>query len=118
MPPKKFRVAPGDMKPVAIGYGACIASDRITVDGVPVGYCYREATEDAVDSGWRFFAGDESEEYADNPDNFAFYDINTITNCDPSIALVIESPVGSMFERDGLGHWVRVRLDDRGEVGR
>lgn len=56
-----------------------------------------------MDSGWRFFAGDESEAYAENPGNFAFHDINTIANYDPGIVVVIESPVGSVFERDGMG---------------
>lgn len=61
-----------------------------------------------MDSGWRFFAGDESEAYAENPGNFAFHDINTIANYDPRIVVVIESPVGSVFERDGMGQWTRV----------
>lgn len=108
---KKFHLAPDELKPIAVGYGACIASDRITVDGAPAGYCYREAGED-VDSGWRFFAGDESEAYAENPGNFAFYDINTIANYDPSIVVLIESPVGSMFERDSMGQWTRVPSDE------
>ncbi len=41
----------------------CIATDRITVDGLPVGYMYREKPEEGnpfegYDSGWRFTAGD------------------------------------------------------------
>ena len=45
----------------------CIATDRITVDGLPVGYMYREKPEEGdpferYDSGWRFTAGDESDE--------------------------------------------------------
>ena len=37
----------------------CIATDRITVDGLPVGYMYREKPEEGdpferYDSGWRF----------------------------------------------------------------
>ena len=46
----------------------CIATDRITVDGMPVGYMYREKPKEGAwfeeyDSGWRFTAGDESDEY-------------------------------------------------------
>ena len=64
---KKFRLRPHQIRPVATGRGACIATDRITVDGHPVCYAYREAPDFDVDSGWRFFAGDESQEYVDNP---------------------------------------------------
>jgi len=108
MPTKKFRLAPDELKRVAVGYGACIASDRIMVDGLSVGYCYREAT---VHSGWRFFPGDESDAYAENPDDFASDDIDPLANRDPSIARLIESPVGSMVERDDMCHWMSVRLD-------
>jgi hypothetical protein len=34
--------------------GFC-ATDKITVDGMNVGYMYREEPEDKMDSGWRFF---------------------------------------------------------------
>src|SRR5690606_13003593 len=94
------------MRQIAIGYGAAYASNRVTVDRARVGYCYREEPGSDVDSGWRFFAGDESQEYADNPDNFALYDINTIANYDPDITAILESPIGSSFERNGLGQLV------------
>lgn len=50
------------------GAGGCITTDRITVDGLPVGYMYREKTREGspfegYDSGWRFTAGDESDKY-------------------------------------------------------
>lgn len=44
----------------------CFAKDRILVDGCKVGYMYREEPDvdcEMADSGWRFTAGDESEEY-------------------------------------------------------
>jgi hypothetical protein len=56
-----------------------------------------------ADSGWRFFAGDECQEYVDNPNNLAIYDINTIANYDSSIASILESPVGSAYERNENG---------------
>src|SRR6266705_2951717 len=70
--------------------GGCFASDRITVDGMKVGYMYREEPDKDLDSGWRFFSGDETQEYADNPDNFAIYEVNTICNYDPSISPYID----------------------------
>ncbi len=55
-----------------------LATDHITVDGHRVGYMYREQGDFEVDSGWRFFSGLESDEYANDPENLTFYDVNTI----------------------------------------
>ena len=86
--------------------GSCLATDRITVDGEQVGYCYRESADGALDSGWRFFAGDESETYVDDPDRIGLYDVNTIANYDPRILAILDAPVGSAFETaDVTGHW-------------
>ena len=42
----------------------CIVSDKITKEGYKVGYMYREKPDEGVpNSGWRFTAGDESDEY-------------------------------------------------------
>ncbi len=96
-----FRLARNRIRDLARGHGACFASDRITVDGMKVGFCYREAPDFEADGGWRFFAGDESEEYTDCEENFAIYDINTIANYDPDIIPLLDAPEGSAFQRDG-----------------
>ena len=42
----------------------CVVSDKITKEGFKVGYMYREKPEEGrPDSGWRFLAGNEDEEY-------------------------------------------------------
>ena len=79
---KQFKLSADQIRSLARGRGSCIASDHITVEGLPVGYMYREQGDSALDSGWRFFSGAESQQYADNPDNFALYDVNTIANYD------------------------------------
>jgi len=81
------------------GPKGCIATDRITVDGSKVGYMYREEPDFDGDSGWRFTAGDESDEYMDNPDNSGIYDLNSICNDDPDIIEFLKSEAGSAFER-------------------
>ena len=106
MTPKTFRLALAELKPLAVGHGACLATDRITVDGEAVGFCYREEPANGVDSGWRFMAGDETQEYADDPCNWAFYDVNTIANYEAGITSIIEAPVGSAFERDQFGRFI------------
>ena len=81
----------------------CIATNRITVEGCKVGYCYREKPDGGWDSGWRFTAGDESEAYMDDPNNAEIYKLNTICNDDPDIILLLNLPVPCAFERDENG---------------
>jgi hypothetical protein len=100
---KAFRLRANQIRRLIPSMGACYASDRITVDGAAVGYMYREQPDGGHDSGWRFFAGDESQEYADNPANFAVYDVNTICNYDPTIIPLLDAPVGSAFSRGKNG---------------
>jgi hypothetical protein len=96
---KQFRLSASQIRPLATGHGGCIATDRITVDGCQVGYMYREATDREHDSGWCFTAGDETEEYMDDPENHAIYDVNTIANYDPEIIPLLDAPPGSAFAR-------------------
>lgn len=100
MPPaKEYKLSADQLQPLATGYGACIASDKITVDGQPVRFMYREEAVHEDDSGWRFFSGTESDAYMEDSANHAFYDCNTIANCDRSIAPYLDAPVGSVFEK-------------------
>ena len=66
---KKFALDASEFKPLATGHGSCFASDRITVDGAQVGFMYREKGDDDLDSGWRFMAGDESDDTLPTPSN-------------------------------------------------
>ncbi len=85
---------------IAPGRGGCIATDLITVAGKRVGYMYREQPDRDLDSGWRFFAGSESQEYINDLDNMTVYDVNTIANYDPEIVPWLDAPYGTAFERD------------------
>lgn len=100
---KKFKLSADEIKPLVSGFGACFASDMITVDGHPVRFMYRETPDRDVDSGWRFFSGYESDEYANTPSNIGIYGVNTIANYDPSIIPVLEAPIGSAFEKSNDG---------------
>ncbi len=79
--------------------GSCIASDKITIEGLQIEYMYRERPTNEIDSGWRFFAGNEDENYTNNPDNFNIFDLNTICNYDKTIIPYLESEIGSSFEK-------------------
>lgn len=96
---KAFKIPGSEIRRLIPDIGACFATDRITVDGMPVGYMYREQPDFEADSGWRFLAGDESQDYADNAENWAVYDVNTICNYDGAIISYLDAPVGCAFGR-------------------
>lgn len=99
-------LSPKEIEPIYSSYGpkGCYATNRITADGKKVGYMYREepdADSDFPDSGWRFFAGDETDEYSNNPDNINVFSLNTICNYDSDIIPYLDAPYGSAFVREG-----------------
>ena len=91
------------------GADGCIATNRITVEGCKVGYCYREKPDGDWDSGWRFTAGDESEAYMDDPNNAGIYKLNTICNDDPDIIVLLHMPAPCAFERDENGVFQQIK---------
>jgi len=106
---KNFKLSRDDIKPLVTGYGACIATDMITVEGYPVLFMYREESDFDADSGWRFMSGFESNEYMDDADNHAIYDVNTIANYDPAIIPFLDSEIGAAFERtEGQERFVQI----------
>ena len=91
------------------GADGCIATNRITVEGCKVGYCYREKPDGGWDSGWRFTAGDESDEYMADPNNAGIYKLNTICNDDPDIIPLLNTPAPCAFERDENGVFQQIK---------
>ena len=112
-PAKQYKLSAQQMRSLLVDYQggervACLASDRITVDGAPAGYLYREKPLDlpgVPDSGWRIFAGDEDQQYLDNPEHFEFYHLNTLCNYDPSILPLLNAAEGTAFQRAEDGSW-------------
>ena len=94
--------------------GYIIASNRVAKDRKPVGYLYRVEPRE-IDSGWRVFSGEETQEYADNPANYAMYNASTIVEIDPSIALLLASPWPIAFERTASGDFVEVPVNAEAE---
>ncbi len=88
------------------GPQGCIATDRIMVDGQPVGYCCRRKPapgDEDWDSGWRFAAGDESRGDLDDPDRSGIYALNTLCNYDPDILPLLDSEPGVAWSRGSDG---------------
>lgn len=106
---KNFRLSADQIAPIAPGFGGCLATDRIVVDGARVGYMYREQTTRDLDSGWRFFSGDEDADYMSVSDHHGVYDVNTIANYDIDIVPFLNAGYGSEFERDDDGQFQSVR---------
>ncbi len=79
--------------------GYCYASDMITIDGLKVGYMHRESREDDDDSGWRFYSGEETDEYVADEHHFMMFDLNYIANIDPDIIPYLKSRTGAELER-------------------
>ena len=109
---RDYHVKAADVKPLLSdwkGADGCIATNRITVEGCKVGYCYREEPDGGWDSGWRFTAGDESDEYMDDPNNAGIYKLNTICNDDPDIIPLLNTPAPCAFERDENGVFQQIK---------
>jgi len=99
MSAKRFAIPGEQIREIAAGRGSCFATDHITVDGKKVGFMYREAPSHESDSGWRFFSGEESQSYVDDPRNLAIYDVNTIANYDQAILPHLDAAVGTTLAR-------------------
>ena len=81
-------------------FGYVLATKMLVDNNGKVRYMYHEKSDNDQDSGWRFFCGDEDDDYVSNPDNIAIYDINTILAIDKSILPYLESREGMAFERE------------------
>ena len=74
-------------------------SKRITDDREPVRWLYREPPDNADDSGWRIYAGDEDQEYCDNANNVALVPLRDLIRLEKTLEEVFKAPVGAAFER-------------------
>ncbi|MEO6951362.1 MAG: DUF2185 domain-containing protein [Polyangia bacterium] len=97
---KKYRLAAEQIVRLIKPMGGCVASDRITVDGARVGSMVRKPPDRSRDSGWQFFAGDETEAHFADADAHAIFDVNTICNYDRDVIPFLYALPGAVFERD------------------
>jgi len=80
-------------------FGHVLASVYIGDDRNCVGWMYHEASDSQSNSGWRFFSGEETQQFADDPANTKIYAVTTIIDIDPTIEPYLSAPEGSAFER-------------------
>lgn len=88
--------------------GYVIASKLISEQSKKVGWMYREAPLDPADTGWRLFSGEEDDAFADDPTNFAIYEIETIIELDSSILEFLNKKIGTEVERNESGSLTEV----------
>ena len=104
---KQFKLKADEIVQLIPYMGGCIAPDTITIEGKKVKFMYRDVPRKELGSGWQFFSGTETQEYLDNVENSAMYEVNTIANYDPAIIPYLNLPVGTELERiDGTETFV------------
>ena len=115
---KHYRFSDAELRPVLVdweGPEGCLVSDRVAVDGAPVGFCYREEPAPGYpDSGWRFFAGDESPAYLEDAEHTSVLPLNTLCNYDPTVIPLLHAPAGISYIRDAGGVF-RAESSSRGD---
>lgn len=62
-------------------------------------FAYREIPDRETDSGWRLFAGDESDEYVNDAGNVRVCNVFWLVDRDPSLRQILNAPEGYAFER-------------------
>jgi hypothetical protein len=105
---KRFYIPKEQVKRLLPPMGGCFITDRVMVDGLKIGYMYREQPNRPEDSGWRFFAGDESPAYIDDLSHTGVYAVNTAANYDAEIIPYLDTPAPCAFEKDFDGKYRRV----------
>ncbi|HUH50783.1 MAG TPA: DUF2185 domain-containing protein [Flavobacterium sp.] len=99
MADKVFKLTEDDIKELIPPMGFGFVSDKITVEGMKVGFMYREKPEQKNDSGWRFFSGTEDIAYSDDHNNIEAFDVNVIANFDPAIIPYLKTAHPNDLER-------------------
>ena len=114
---KEFRLWPSEFRRYLTDWTGprdCFITDEVTVEGKKIGWCYREEPEeDFPDSGWRFFSGEESDDYLNDPQNTSLADLNSACNFDPDILPLLSAPYGSAFARGEDGKFHPYRREER-----
>lgn len=99
MKDKDFKLGQEDIKELITPMGYGFVSDKVTIEGLPIGYMFRETPQDKQDSGWRFFSGTEDNQYMENDENIEVFDVNIIANFDKAIIPYLDAPLQTDWER-------------------
>ena len=96
----------------------CFVTSRVLDDEHPVGALFREdpleSDEQLADfSGWNIMAGNEDEDYLDDPDNWRYVSLGAVLDIDDRCIDVLDATFDTEYEFDPeLGEFVEVEDDD------
>jgi hypothetical protein len=83
----------------------CMTTQKVLYENAKIKWFYREESmgemrEGIFDTGWRFMAGDETDEYLEKPDNLHLVSLGALLNKDDSFVDLLDAPEGSAFGWD------------------
>ena len=88
----------------------CFVTHRILEDGEKPRYAYREAPDREDDSGWRFLAGDESDDYMGDASNTSYIAVGKVLNLDRSLISIFDASTGRWSWNESEGLWEQVEV--------
>lgn len=114
--PKRAAAPPGI--PFAL---ACVASVKILRRESSVKWAMREESENANDSGWRFYSEDDTPEFLESPSSMRIVNFNAVGELFPIIYLLYFQPVGSEYmlvkdDKDDSLHWYDYKTLEGGKL--
>lgn len=79
----------------------CLVSSMIYKYGNKIGFMYREHPDEFSenDSGWRFLAGTETQDFVDNDSNSKIFELESIISMDAAIVSYLNLPYNTELER-------------------
>ena len=98
---------PAEREWVAVYPGniGCFVTKAALDKGIEYMY-HDEPSPNHPDSGWRFFHGDETEDYVNDIQNTQIVSLNTICNLCPTVLAFLEAPVKSAYGWNGKD-WIK-----------
>ena len=87
----------------------CFVTNEILYDKAEIKHFYKESplekeeNEEYEDSGWRFFTGEETQEYVDNIENFSYVSLGAVLSKDDSFVKLLDSEIEITYQKNGNG---------------
>lgn len=92
---KKRDGAPKEAVRLIDNAGGCMCTRSVYEDKTRLKWCFREASVNPVDNGWRFIGESDTEEYINVTENNVILDFNTVANIEPAVLSIYNMPIGT-----------------------
>ena len=87
---------------------AALVTARVARGDAQVRWMYRQEPANPGDSGWRVFAGDETDSEANDPENVVIVPLRDLTAADADLESLLRTPAPCAFERQHDGGFTAV----------